>query len=79
MPTVLRTDGFWFFFYSNENDEPADVHVEKEDAVGKIWLSPKTEIAYLNGFSASEVKQIVVIVFEFSEQFKMRWDGHFKK
>jgi hypothetical protein len=79
MPTVLRQDGFRFFFYSNENDEPAHVHVEKGDAEGKIWLMPKTEIAYLNGFSSSEVKQIAVIVFEFSEQFKTKWNGHFKK
>jgi len=42
MPTILRKDGFRFYFYSNENDEPAHIHVEKGDAEGKIWLVPKT-------------------------------------
>ena len=79
MPTVLRKDGFRFYFYSNENDEPPHIHVQKGDAEGKIWLLPKTEIAYMNGFTNNEVKQIAVIVFENSEQFKTQWDGHFNK
>jgi len=79
MPTVLRKDGFRFFFYSNENDEPAHIHVEKGNAEGKIWLVPRTEIAYMYGFSNAEVRQIVVIVFENYEQFKTKWDGHFSK
>jgi Domain of unknown function (DUF4160) len=33
MPTILRINGYRFFFYSNENDEPAHVHVEK----GRRW------------------------------------------
>ena len=26
MPTVLRIGGYRFFFYSNENGEPAHIH-----------------------------------------------------
>lgn len=40
MPTVLTVEGFRFFFYSNENDEPPHVHVEKAEGTAKIWLSP---------------------------------------
>ena len=36
MPTVLTTQGFRFFFYSNENDEPVHVHVSKADAEGNM-------------------------------------------
>lgn len=46
MPTLLLIDGFRFFFYSMENNEPIHVHVSKGDAVGKIWLEP--EIAVRN-------------------------------
>ena len=28
MPTLLQTEGFRFFFYSNERREPPHVHVE---------------------------------------------------
>jgi hypothetical protein len=56
MPTILRMNGFRFFFYSNENDEPAHVHVEKGDAEGKIWLEPNLTAAYFRGFSSAEQK-----------------------
>jgi hypothetical protein len=36
MPTVLIEQGFRFFFWSNENDEPMHIHVEKGGAEGKI-------------------------------------------
>jgi hypothetical protein len=38
MPTVLRHKGYRFFFYSNEGDEPAHVHVRKGDSEAKVWL-----------------------------------------
>ena len=79
MPTILRKDGFRFFFYSNENDEPAHIHVQKGDAEGKIWLVPNTKIDYLHGYTNAEVKQIAIIVFEFSEHFKAEWNGYFGK
>ncbi len=40
MPTVLRIDGFRFFFYSRENGEPPHVHVERGEGMAKYWLLP---------------------------------------
>ncbi len=40
MPTVLRTSGFCFFFYSLEGSEPLHIHVEHGDRVAKFWLDP---------------------------------------
>ncbi len=37
MPTVLRKDGFKFFFYSNEH-EPKHIHVLKGSGFAKIDL-----------------------------------------
>ena len=48
MPTVLFLNGFRFFFYSNENDEPAHIHVRKGNGEGKIWLEPSIQIASEN-------------------------------
>ncbi len=79
MPTVRKKDGFRFYFYSNESDEPVHIHEEKGAADGKIWLMPKIELAYKHGFNSSEVKQIAVIVFEYCEQFIKRWNEHFDK
>jgi hypothetical protein len=40
MLTVLRADGFWFFFYANEGNEPAHIHVRKAEGEAKFWLTP---------------------------------------
>lgn len=77
MPTLLRKDGFRFFFYSNESEEP--VHVQKGDAEGKIWLMPKTEVCYMNNFNQTEIRQISLIIFEYAEQFKTQWNGYFNQ
>ena len=79
MPTILRKDGFRFYFYSNENDEPAQIHVQRGDAGGKIWLMPKLELEFMYGFRDAEGTQIAIISFEYSEQFKTEWDGYFNK
>ena len=77
MPTVLYYQGFRFFFYINENDEPIHVHIEKAEAEGKIWLEPDIEIAYLHNFSSREEKQITQIVIANAELFKKKWNEYF--
>jgi hypothetical protein len=39
MPTVLRWGPYRAFFYSNERDEPAHVHVRAGGREAKFWLS----------------------------------------
>lgn len=79
MPTLLLIDGFRFFFYSNENNEPIHVHVTKGDADGKIWLEPTIEIAYMHVFSIKEIKEIMQLVEKNLEQFKSKWNEYFSK
>ena len=40
LPTVLRNGPYRFFFYSADRDEPAHVHIERDDASAKLWLEP---------------------------------------
>jgi hypothetical protein len=49
MPTVLRTRGFSFFFFSHEGIEPVHIHVKKGDGMAKFWLNP-IKLAYNDGF-----------------------------
>lgn len=79
MPTLLLINGFRFFFYSNENNEPIHVHVTKGSAGGKIWLLPNIEIAYMNGFTNSEIKMIMEITNTHLQFFKSTWNEHFNK
>jgi hypothetical protein len=79
MPTILRINGFRFFFYSNENNEPAHVHVEKGDAEGKIWLEPTLEAVYFSGFSSSEQNDIMDITSSNLKNFIKKWYEYFGK
>ena len=38
MPTVLRLGPYRAFFYSNEGDEPAHIHVRAGDKEAKFWV-----------------------------------------
>jgi hypothetical protein len=44
MPTVFYFNGYRFFFFSNENDEPIHIHVEKGEGAAKYWLDPVEEV-----------------------------------
>lgn len=79
MPTVLIAGGFRFFFYSNENNEPAHIHVEKGNGEGKIWLEPVITIAWYYGFTAAEEKEIAAIIKEQTVAFKNKWYEYFGK
>ena len=77
MPTVLFINGFRFYFFSNENNEPMHVHVEKSGGNGKKWLEP-FEVEYFYGFTAKQQNQILKLAQEHLETFKTKWHDYFK-
>jgi hypothetical protein len=79
MPTLANIDGFRFFIYSNENEEPIHIHVTKGNGNGKIWLEPKLSVAYLRGFTPAEERRVMEIVTAKAETFKKKWNEHFSK
>ncbi|WP_428355130.1 DUF4160 domain-containing protein [Methyloprofundus sp.] len=36
----MKDASFRFFFYSNENGEPAHIHIQRERMLAKFWLKP---------------------------------------
>jgi len=79
MPTILNKLGFRFFFYSNENNEPAHIYIEKGDAESKIWLEPEIREEYSMGFSPKEKKTILDIIKDNLELLKNKWNEFFRK
>ena len=75
MPTILRAEGFRFFFYSNESDEPAHIHVERGDGTAKYWLDP-VELAESVGMKAQELKRARELVEEHVAAFVAAWRSH---
>jgi hypothetical protein len=75
MPTLLRKDGFKFFFYANEH-LPKHIHVQRGDDFAKINIEDLTIIE--NYFSSSESKRIIAITKEHQQYFLEKWDEFFQ-
>ncbi|MBV9786384.1 MAG: DUF4160 domain-containing protein [Acidisphaera sp.] len=43
VPTVLRAQGFRFYFWSHEPNEPPHVHVDRSGVSAKVWLSAREQ------------------------------------
>lgn len=57
MPVVLRIGPYRFVIYVDEPDEPPHVHVKRDRADAKFWLSP-VRLSHATGFRASELRRI---------------------
>jgi hypothetical protein len=75
MPTILRIDGFRFFFYSNDH-APMHIHVEKGDGTAKFTISPVL-LMRSNRFPAHELKKARKLVEQNEEFIKTKWDEYF--
>ncbi len=69
MPTILRWNGYRFYFFSNEGVEPPHVHVDKGGVSAKIWLDP-VAVARNIGYSTAPLTAE-------APNFIEAWHGHF--
>ena len=77
MPTVLRIGPYRFYFFSNEGDEPAHVHVDRDTATAKVWLD-SAELARSRGFRPKDISAILGIVTEHRSTLLEAWHDHFR-
>ncbi|CAN5780681.1 DUF4160 domain-containing protein [soil metagenome] len=79
MPLVFESNGFRFFFFSNEGDprEPIHIHVRKERNLAKYWLEPEVHLASSFGFTAVELNKIRKIVDNRKSEIEVAWNEHF--
>ena len=77
MPTVLKIDGFRFFFFSDEHT-PEHIHIEKGDSYIRIEIeSLKVTDSYnING---KDTKKLVKLVEEHKDKLKEAWNEYFKQ
>ena len=76
MPTVLRSGGYRFYFYSHEPNEPPHVHVDKAGASVKVWLEP-VAIARNVGFAPRELAEVVRLVQQSRSALVEAWREFF--
>lgn len=76
MPTIFVIDGYRFFFFSNEGNEPKHIHVEKAEKYAKFWLNPVI-LAVNYKFNSAELKKIEALVEERKKEIEVKWDEYF--
>jgi hypothetical protein len=76
MPTVLVSGPYRFYFYSHEPNEPAHIHVDRDDKSAKFWLSP-VRLARNYGFSPREQNKIESLVKQNQKLLMEAWVGFF--
>ena len=75
MPTVLRIDGYRFFFYSNEH-LPKHIHVEYGNGVAKFSLD-SCELVKAKRLNATDINRIRKLVVENKRLLIAKWDEYF--
>ncbi|MGD9655046.1 MAG: DUF4160 domain-containing protein [Sulfuricurvum sp.] len=75
MPTVLRIDGFRFFFFSDEH-LPLHIYVEKGDGYMRIELETFT-VTDRYKLSKNDERKIIAIVKEQQQKLIGAWHEYF--
>jgi len=75
--TILRVDGFRFFFFSDEHP-PSHIHVEKGDGYARIELK-SLRITDSYDLNSKELKKLTVLVKQNNERLQKAWDEYFKQ
>jgi hypothetical protein len=78
MPTLLRSGPYRLFFYGGDRPEPPHVHVRRDAAEAKIWLSPVT-LAWASGYAPVELRRILALVQAHHEQLAEAWDAFYRR
>jgi hypothetical protein len=72
MPEVFRSEGYVFFFYSNEGQEPVHVHVRRAGGFAKFWMEPLT-LDSAQGLKTQELVRAEQLAAEHAEQIREKW------
>ncbi len=72
MPEVFREEGFVFFFYANEGNEPMHIHVRKAGGFANFWVMP-FELDFSKGFKSANLLKAEKMIKNNIEQVKEKW------
>jgi hypothetical protein len=75
MPTILRINGYRFFFYSNDH-APIHIHVEKGNSSAKFNVIP-VDLVNNYGFRSKELSTIKEIININQELLLNKWNEYF--
>jgi hypothetical protein len=73
MPEVFRTEGYVFFFYANEGNEPMHVHVRRAGGFAKFWMEPVL-LDHSEGMKTQELARAEQLIIEHWDEIRRRWN-----
>ncbi len=76
MPTILRQDGFRFFFFSNEGNEPPHIHVEQAEGYAKYWLDT-IELVDSYALNPNQLRKVRNLIKQNRVLFREAWNEYF--
>ncbi len=76
---IQDIEGFKFYFFSLENNEPPHVHVKKGEGSAKWWLLPEPELVYSIGFKAGDERKINALIKKHGNEILQAWHNHFNR
>ena len=76
MPTVLRVGPYQFYFYASDVVEPPHVHVKRDQAEAKFWLSP-VQYERSRRFPPHELRKIRSLVVANQRRLLEIWYEYF--
>jgi hypothetical protein len=76
VPTLLRWNGYRFFFYSAAGDEPPHGHVVRREYEAKVWLSD-CSVAINLGFPVRDLGDAIRKIREERRSLLEAWDDYF--
>jgi len=76
MPTIRElSNGYRFFFFSFDCNEPMHVHVSRESRVCKFWIDA-VSLADNHGFSSRELNSLYKMIVEHRNLIRKKWHEH---
>ncbi len=79
MPTVFRKNGYRFFFYSEEGNEPIHIHVSYGGALAKFWINPEVVLSSNIGLKVQEIKKAKLLILENQSLIEEKWNEYHEK
>jgi len=77
LPTVLYINGWRFFFYSNEGNEPIHIHAKKGEQECKYWIDVE-EFSAIEAFSSnmnsSDKRLVKEIIYTNFRLIEIEWN-----
>jgi len=75
VPTILRHNGYRFFFYSNDH-LPIHIHIEKAEKTAKFNIEQQVLVNSYR-FSPSEIREMRILVEQNKQTFIDKWNEYF--